>query len=341
VKGLRQVTVASAPGKIILVGEHAVVYGRPAVAVPVTQVRARATVERASEGQGIAIIATDLGQKVLLRGEEGRQSSDPLARTVIATLKHLGLSLGRDLTITVKSDLPIARGLGSGAAVSTAIVRALAQHFSRQLSPPEISQIVYGVERIHHGTPSGIDNTVIAYDRPVYFVKGKAAETLAVGKTLNLLIGDTGEPSPTKEVVSVVRRRWRQSPERYESLFDHIGEIAARVRTAMRDGDLLEVGRLMDKNHQLLQELSVSSPLLDSLVRTASDRGALGAKLSGAGRGGNMIALVTVEKRRGLEEALLSAGAERVIATEVPPSRNGSPAVQRRESAASFDEGTV
>jgi len=335
------VTVASAPGKIILVGEHAVVYGRPAVAVPVSQVRARAAVERASEGQGIAIIAKDLGQRILLGGEEGWRSSDPLARTVIGTLNHLGLSRGQDLTISVESDIPIARGLGSGAAVSTAIVRAMAQHFSRDLSPQEVSQIVFGVERIHHGTPSGIDNTVIAYERPIYFVQGKAVETLAVGKALNLLIGDTGESSPTKDVVGAVRRRWQQSPPRYEFLFDRIAQIAARVRQAMAEGDLVQVGRLMDENHQLLRELGVSSPLLDSLVRAASDRGALGAKLSGAGRGGNMIALVTPAKRRGLEEALLSSGAERVIATEVPPSRNGSPAAEIWKRATSFNEGTV
>jgi mevalonate kinase len=335
------VTVASAPGKIILAGEHAVVYGRPALAVPLSQVRARAAIERASEGQGIAIIATDLGRKVLLREQEGWQSGDPLTRTVLAILKHLGLSVRRDLTITVKSDIPIARGLGSGAAVSTAIVRAVAQHFSRELSPREVSQIVYEVERIHHGTPSGIDNTVIAYEHPLYFVKGKQPEALTVGEALNLLVGDTGEPSSTREMVAAVRRRWRKTRNKHESLFDQIGEITARIRENMEDGDLVEVGHLMDENHKLLQELGVSSPLLDSLVRTASECGALGAKLSGAGGGGNMIALVTAERRRGLEEALLSAGAERVIATQVLPVRNEPPALEIRTGAADFGEGAV
>jgi len=339
--GLRQVTVAYAPGKIILVGEHAVVYGRPAVAVPVTQVRAQATVEDATTGQGITIVAPDVDQKLLLGGEGGWPSEDPLARTVIATLKYLGLSLEQDLTITVKSDIPIARGLGSGAAVSTAMVRVLAAHFSLELSPQEVSQLVYEVERIHHGTPSGIDNTVIAHERPVYFVQGQTSQTVAVRRTLRLLIGDTGEPSPTKGVVGAVRRQWRRSRGRYESIFDEIGEIALRVRRSMEEGDIAEMGRLMDENHQLLRELDVSSPLLDSLVGAARDEGALGAKLSGAGRGGNVIALVTAERLAQVERALLSAGAERVIGTEVPPGGEGTPAMEISENLARSDEDAV
>jgi len=339
--GLRQVTVAYAPGKIILVGEHAVVYGRPAVAVPVTQVRAQATVGDAGKGQGITIVATDLGQRLLLRGEEGWPSEDPLATTVIATLKYVGLSLEQDLTITVKSDIPIARGLGSGAAVSTAMVRAVAAHFSRNLSPQEVSQLVYEAERLHHGTPSGIDNTVIAHERPVYFVQGQTPQTLAVGRTLRLLIGDTGEPSPTKAVVGAVRRQWRRSQGRYESIFDEIGEIALRVRRSLEEGDIAEMGRLMNENHQLLRELDLSSPLLDSLVTAARDGGALGAKLSGAGRGGNVIALVTEEVRPEVERALLSAGAERVIGTEVSPGREGSPSMEMSGKLARRDRRAV
>ncbi len=318
-------TVAYAPGKIILVGEHAVVYGRPAVALPVSQVRAQATVENASQGQGVIIVAADLGQTLLVRPQEEANSLHPLAKTVIAALRHLGLSLVQDLTITVRSDIPMARGLGSGAAVSTAVTRAVAQHFSQKLSAEEVSRLVYEVERVHHGTPSGIDNTVIAYERPVYFVRDQTAEAFPVGRTMEFLIADTGEPSPTREVVGAVRQAWQQSTDTYESLFDRVGETAVRARLAIQEGDLAQVGRLMDENHQLLQMLGVSSPRLDSLVQAARAGGALGAKLSGGGRGGNMIALASTTQRRGVERALLSAGAERVIQTEVPASVEATP----------------
>jgi mevalonate kinase len=333
------VTVAYAPGKIILSGEHAVVYGRPAVALPVTQVRAQAAIEDAREGQGLVIVAADLGQTIIGPEEQARSSPHPLAMTVFAVLGHLGLSAEQDLTITVSSDIPIARGLGSGAAVSTAVIRAVAQHFSRPLSAEEVSRLVYQVERVHHGTPSGIDNTVIAYERPVYFVRDQTLETFPVGKALTLLIADTGEPSSTKEVVGAVRQAWQRSKDAYESLFDQMGQIAVLVRRAIEEGDPVQVGGLMDKNHRLLQALGVSSPRLDSLVQAAKDHGALGAKLSGAGRGGNMIALVTPGTCRAVEQALLRAGAERVIENEVAAAEGDSPSAVSPAAPARPDEG--
>ena len=320
-------TVAYAPGKVILVGEHAVVYGRPAVALPVNQVRAEATVVNAREGQGIIIEAADLGQTLVLRRGGPSGSLHALQVTVAGALLYLDLSLEQDLTVTVRSTIPIARGLGSGAAVSTALTRAVAQHFSRDLTPAEVSRLVYEVERIHHGTPSGIDNTVIAYERPVYFVRGDKPETLAVGRPLTLLVADTGLASPTKEVVDAVRQAWRRSRERYEELFDRAGSIAVEVRRAIETGDVGQVGRMMDENHGLLQAMGVSSPRLDSLVAAARYQGALGAKLSGAGRGGNVIALVSSQTRDRVERALISEGARRVIQTEILPSQGRTPAV--------------
>jgi mevalonate kinase len=175
------------------------------------------------------------------------------------------------------------------------------------------------VERIHHGTPSGIDNTVIAYERPVYFVRGDKPEILAVGQPLYLVVADTGLASPTKEAVEAVRRAWQRSRERYEDLFDQIGSIAIEVRRALETGDIGQVGRMMDHNHSLLQAMGVSSSLLDSLVSAARKEGAMGAKLSGAGRGGNVIALVSSETRDAVERALMSEGARRVIRTEIQP----------------------
>ena len=320
-------TVAYAPGKVILVGEHAVVYGRPAVALPVNQVRAEATVVNAKEGQGIIIEAADLGQTFVLGRGGPSGSLHALQVTVAGVLQYLSLSLEQDLTVTVRSTIPIARGLGSGAAVSTALTRAVAQHFSRELTPAEVSRLVYEVERIHHGTPSGIDNTVIAYERPVYFVRGDKPQTLAVGQPLTLLVADTGLASPTKEVVDAVRQAWQRSRERYEQLFDQAGSIAAKVRQAIETGDLGQVGRMMDENHGLLQAMGVSSPRLDSLVAAARQQGALGAKLSGAGRGGNVIALVSSQTRDAVERALISEGARRVIQAEILPSQGRTPAV--------------
>ena len=310
-------TVAYAPGKVILFGEHAVVYGQPAIAVPVTQVKARATVEIDPGGQGITIVAQDLEQSYPL---EQAPPDDALRAIVVSTLEHIGVGTKQDLTIAVSSTIPIARGLGSGAAVSTAIVRALSKHFENlvhPLSPQTISDLVYETEKIHHGTPSGIDNTVIAFEKPVYFVKNQKMEIFSVKSPFLLAIADTGIASPTKIAVSHVRRAWEREREKYEDIFDEIGAVAEMSRQAIERGEIETVGQLMNENHRLLQLIGVSSPELEGLVEAARQGGALGAKLSGAGRGGNIIALVTQETRSRVTMILRLAGAKEVIVTEV------------------------
>ncbi|MBC7232500.1 MAG: mevalonate kinase [Chloroflexi bacterium] len=319
-------TTACAPGKVILCGEHAVVYGRPAIAVPVTQVRACATVAEAGEGEGLRIHATDLqlwhrvGTAI-----PAAHPAYPLETTVQHTLQRLGIAYLPDLTLTISSTVPIARGLGSGAAVATAIVRALAQHLGQPLSPQEVSDLVYQTEVIHHGTPSGIDNTVIAFEQPVFFVKGKPIETLRVQRPFWLVIGDTGIRGPTKEVVGDVRRAWQAQPERYEALFDRMGSIARQAREAIESGKVEALGKLMDENQELLRAIGVSSPELEKLIYAARAAGALGAKLCGAGRGGNMIALVRRGQAQHVAKALRDAGASLVIVTKVQSASGDGP----------------
>ncbi len=309
-----RMTVAQAAGKVILFGEHAVVYGRPAIAVPVTEVHAQAQVEPGQVGQGVVLLAPDLGRKVVVRDAA---QEDPLANIVRRTLDTLGREPDPDVTVTVTSTIPIARGMGSGAAVSTAVVRGLTGYFGRWLSSRSISELVYETEILYHGTPSGIDNTVVAFEKPVYFVKGQGWEVFWVGKPLLLAIADTGIESPTKEVVGDLRQRYEADPDRYLPLFDGVTEIVHSARKAIESGDMDRLGELMDANHTLLQEMGVSCPELDRLVVAARDGGALGAKLSGAGRGGNMIALVTEESRGRVDMMLRLAGATQVLITEV------------------------
>jgi len=304
---------SSAPGKVILFGEHAVVYRQPAIAAPVTQVKAAATVEAAPDGSGLTVFAADLDEHVVLATAA---PDDPLAAAARATLAHLS-ALEPDATLTIKSTIPIASGMGSGAAVSTALIRALAKFLGQPLEPAEVSELVYKVEKIHHGTPSGIDNTVIAYEKPIYFARDMPVEWLSVGEPFTLLIADTGKPSPTGKVVGCVRQAREREPAHYDALFDQIGEIASEARNAIEGGDIEALGPLMDENHKLLIELGVSSPHLDELVETARLTGALGAKLSGAGRGGNVIALVEDDFAEQVAAALKEADAARVIQTKV------------------------
>jgi len=285
--------------------------------VPVTEVQAQATVEPPSsrrDGRGVVIDAPDLNRRLVMR-QAG--DGDPLSRIVRLALQAIHVQGEPDLTITVTSTVPIARGMGSGAAVSTAIVRALAGHYGRWLSSRDISDLVYQTELIYHGTPSGIDNTVVAFEKPVYFVKDVSCEIFWVGRPFLLAVADTGIESPTREVVGDLRRCYRADPGKYEPLFDRAGQIAVEARAAIERGEAEALGPLLDENHALLQAMGVSCPALDRLVVAAREGGALGAKLSGAGRGGNMIALVTDDTRGQVDMALRLAGAVRVIITEI------------------------
>jgi mevalonate kinase len=304
---------ASAPGKIILFGEHAVVYSRPALAVPVNQVQVEVDISDSAQ-PGIWIHAPIIGLQAELTT---LPSNHPIASVILRAMQHLEIFPRPHISITIESTIPVASGLGSGAAVSVALVRALSSFFSHPLKNQQINDLVYETEKLYHGTPSGIDNTVITYNMPVFYLKDKPIETFKVGKPFTIVIGDTGIPAPTKESVGDVRRLWLRDPNRFESIFNEVAQISTMARHFIESGRPELLGELMDQNHEFLQELTVSSPELDALVLAARQAGAQGAKLSGGGRGGNMIALVDSASAESVAQALLSARAKRTIITEI------------------------
>jgi mevalonate kinase len=306
-------TSSSAPGKIILFGEHAVVYGRPALAAPVIQVHADVEItDRTSAG--IWIDAPDID----LHAELNTLPSDHPIASIIHNLFFLWrVSPFPNLEIKISSTIPVASGLGSGAAVTVALTRALSSHINHPMTDEQVNAFAYEIEKLHHGTPSGIDNTVVTYAKPVYFIKGQPIETFKVGTPFTIVIGDTGVRAPTKESVADVRKLWKADKKKWEILFDQVGTIVHEARDAIEKGKMKELGKLMNKNHALLERLTVSSLELDHLVEAARQAGALGAKLSGGGRGGNMIALAGEDNALAIAEALISAGAKRTIITQV------------------------
>jgi mevalonate kinase len=306
---------ASAPGKVILFGEHAVVYGYPAIAVPVHHVEAKAVVTPQIKGPSgkIHIDAPQVGVDADL---DRLSQNDPLGAAVRGALDMLNVQQPPAFKLRITSTIPLAAGLGSGAAVSVAIVRAVSAFLGRPFSDDQVSALAFEVEKLHHGTPSGIDNTVVTHAKPVYFVKDAPIQTFLVGAPFTLLIADTGVPSPTGIAVGEVRAGFQKEPEKYKKVFEDIGDIVKKARKVIEAGANETLGELINQNHKLLQEIEVSSPELDRLVNGAREAGAKGAKLSGAGRGGNMIALAD-ENLEKIEQALLSAGAKRVFQTTV------------------------
>lgn len=310
--------VGTAPGKIILFGEHAVVYGRPAIAVPVTQVRARTTVfatPKAAPGL-VQINARDIG---LVSSMDHLPADNPISLAVKYTASAIGVKQLPAMRLEISSTIPIASGLGSSAAVTVAIARALSAFLGHPLTEAEVSAIAFQTDQHHHGTPSGIDNTVITYGQPVYYLRGQPYERLKVHASFTVVIGNTGTSSPTGAVVEDIRRRWHAGKEEYEYLFDEIAAISQQARKIIEEGPVNAIGALMSQNHTLLQRLDVSSLELDNLVTSALKAGALGAKLCGGGRGGNMIALANSENAVHIAAALKEAGAVNTITTTVSP----------------------
>ena len=291
----------TAPGKIILFGEHAVVYGKPAIAIPVSGMRASAWSE---PGEGkLTINALDLDEKIGLENKASQFSV--LAQALLAKTKQKE----PNLTINLTSELPQGSGMGSSAATSTAVCKALSNYLGVDLEHNQISELVFDAEKIVHGTPSGIDNTVVAYESPVYFVKGEDPLTFDSGRTFYLVIGDTGIEASTKETVGNVRQQWEKEPNLMNGYFDEIASVTKGGKMAIEEGNKEAVGELMNKNHELLNKIGVGHPLLEKLVDLTLDTGALGAKLTGGGGGGNMVALANnAEEQAEICEKITEAG---------------------------------
>ncbi|WP_162909941.1 mevalonate kinase [Aggregatilinea lenta] len=312
-----------APGKIILFGEHAVVYGQPAIAAPLLAVQVRVEAAPAAPDAGLTIALPALNTTIAVPDlTESSESPlfDALAYPAQLALRALRVTAPPDLALTVRSTIPVASGLGSGAALAAAIIRAVCAALDSPIADDALNPLVYEVEKRHHGTPSGLDNTTIVYERPVYFVRGAPMERVAVARPVTLLVADSGISSSTRVTVGDVRALHEADPARIDPVLARIGALVHEARAALETGALVYLGALMDKNHALLDVLTVSSAELDRLCAAARDAGALGAKFSGGGRGGNVIALVDAAHADPVAAALREAGAVSVLQTTVEPS---------------------
>jgi mevalonate kinase len=306
---------ASAPGKIILFGEHAVVYGEPAIAAPIEALQARAVVtpDINAPASQITIEAPDIN---LAENLDVLEDSHPLKAAIYQVLDNNNIIDPPACRIKVSSSIPPSCGLGSSAAVTTAIIRAFSAFLGQRLTNDQVSELAFEVEKIHHGTPSGIDNTVVAFQKPVFYQKGDPFHFLDIPVPFTILIIYSGIPGNTFQAVQLVQQAWKEDPDYYGSLFNSIGEIAREARLMIESGSTSGLGSLMDENHQLLKKLGVSTPQIDSLADLARNAGALGAKLSGGGMGGHLIALVEGSPEQ-LMEMLAESGAASMKITEI------------------------
>ncbi len=271
-------------GKVILLGEHAVVYGVPAIAVGIDRgVSARAV----ALGEGPSLLAVG-SWNIAVREDD---PENDLARGLRALLDAVRQEVPAlpPFSLEVESDLPPGGGLGCSAAIGVAIARAVAPGASEEA----VQARAMAWESVFHGTPSGIDAAVAARGGCLLFRKGQAPGAVHVrGGPLYLCVGNTGIPSSTKDMVEGVARLRARRPEVTEKSFEAVRSLVNNARYAIEAGDQVALGRLMDLNQMVLGGLLVSTPEIEGMCALAREAGALGAKLTGAGGGGSVVALV-------------------------------------------------
>jgi hydroxymethylglutaryl-CoA reductase len=287
-----------AAGKVIMLGEHAAVYGKRALALPlasavtasVRECAGKTTLEFISDDQPLANPPTGLAE---------------LADLVVG---HLGLA-GRHFEVRVESKVPRACGLGSSAAIAVAVIRAFDHVFELGLSKEQVNELAYACEKLAHGDPSGIDNTVATYAKPVLYCKAadQPMQVLELAEFPPIVIAASGMQSSTKEQVSAVRARHATMPGRYGAIFDEMDRISAEGAAALVRQDYRTLGILMNLCQGLLNAIGVSTPELERMVDIAREHGAVGAKLTGAGGGGCIVALCPGRKQQ-VAGALRDAG---------------------------------
>ena len=294
---------ASAPGKLILFGEHFVVYGLPAIATAIES-RTIAEVQRAPKYSLVDNRPETPGYKK----KKYEQQIDSVQRIFKA------MNIDKDKTpvkIVLSGDLVATSGVGASAASCSAIVAALNEEFKLGLSKEKINDIAYEGEKGYHGTPSGIDNSCSTFGGFIWFKKeagGNIIKPFDLRYSLQIVIGNTAITSNTTKVVEEVKQKKEKNPEKFKKIFDDYTMIVNAAKTAIERKDLNTLGQLMNRNHEFLREIGVSCYELEELVQIARENSALGAKLTGTGRGGLMIALVRETESQRVASAFKDAG---------------------------------
>jgi len=268
-------------GKVILLGEHAVVHGCPAIAVGIERgVTAEAVT---AERDLLRLSPWDLALGPAAEGDE------PLERAFAAALAMYPSRPA--LEVSAKVDLPPGAGLGCSAAIGVAVLDAIDEALGIERSRTDLGKAALAWEKVFHGNPSGIDNTMSAIGGVALYRKGDELRSLHSNKPLHLVIGYSGEPSSTKEMVASVGRQLENDRERVNKAFEGIEVLVRNAKLAIEAGDLVALGQLLDLNHTILSSLMLCTTKLDDMCQAARRAGALGAKMTGAGGGGCMFAL--------------------------------------------------
>ncbi|MDR0298373.1 MAG: mevalonate kinase [Streptococcaceae bacterium] len=285
---VQKIGIGEAHAKLILVGEHAVVYGQPAIALPVTILKMKVTLTE--QGFGQYIEDADMRRRLERMGEDFEG-----IRQLILRLLAKFHAEKLPFSLEIDSNIPRGRGLGASAALATAITRAFYNFFDTELSMSDIFYHVNFSETIMHGRASGVDAAAVNSSKPIWFVKGTPMKTIDVTLAGFLVIADSGIRGRTTQAVSIVQNNLIEKTEETEKSIAALGQLTHDVRKILGTDNLESLGVAMNQAQENLEKMGVSHPTLETLIRAARKSGALGAKLTGSGLGGVIIALAPSE----------------------------------------------
>jgi mevalonate kinase len=286
-------SVGLAPGKAILFGEHFILYGCPALSMAIN-LYSKALAKERQDGliyihsKNLSIersLSKDLSDKAL--------KLIKLAIDEVLKIKHQNLGL----TLTIESQIPPAAGLGSSAATAVSTIASTAELFNLNITKDKIIELAFSPERFIHGKPSGIDHSTSTLGGIIYYEPGFGFKKLDVSFEIQALIAYSGIPKATKEQIIKVKEYMDKNEERRKVILSEFKEVISSAIDAIKNKDLEALGKLMNQNQKLLREIKVSNHVLDEMIKVAIENGALGAKITGAGGGGSIIALVTNENK--------------------------------------------
>lgn len=293
-----EISQGKSNAKIILMGEHSVVYGKSAIALPFFAANVSASVEKT--GEGIEIISDYFKGQL----DQAPEILEGIRQLIHAALENLKID-SKGLKISLDSKIPAQRGFGSSAAVSVAITRALFNYAGKTLTGECLKKFVSDAEKIHHDNPSGLDADTITSNHALYYKRGLASQKLEIDMDLDLIVADTGVPASTKAAVQIVSHQKDK-----DNFIKELGVLSDLALDNIKKKESTSLGLNMTAAHQILKKLGVSTPGLDLLVDAALEAGSLGAKLSGGGLGGCMIALSEKNNTQTILEALRKQGAQ-------------------------------
>lgn len=305
-------------GKVILFGEHFVVYGKPSIVSAINssticevqklEKMSLAMFSKYNEGipnveyfEGTGWLLQDFRNATKRYKEEKFEEQKESIRLM---LKKMNIDANKTpIKITFSGDLIAVSGVGASASSCASFVRAMNQEFNLKMDDNQINEVAFEGEKGYHGTPSGVDNTAAVFGGLLWFIKGdkeknipNKIELMKIKNKVEIVMADTGLVTDTKKAVEGVKNRMKAEKEKYDKIFEEYDELSFNARKSFAEFDLKKIGDLMNKNHELLQKIEVSCKELDELVDIAKTNGSYGAKLTGSGLGGYMVALTPTKE---------------------------------------------